>query len=140
MRNKWVGVCAVSLLLLAGCSSTRSTAPEDDSRTIRTTCHRVVLHQDAEGQEISSKIVADLRGGSQLDLTSMDKEQFTELIMKHGHISVASKVLVGDQEVVCQIEEITNYRELKRLRKNLKDYEKKIRKFLKSDRRRLELE
>ncbi|NOZ94518.1 MAG: hypothetical protein GXP47_07245 [Acidobacteria bacterium] len=140
MQHKWIGVCAVALALSVGCGSTRSTAPDDGTRVIRTTCHRVVLSQDAGGKEISAKIVADLRDGSHLDLTTMDKEEFSAIIMKHGHLSVASKVLVGDQEVVCQIEEITNYRELKRLRKNLKSYEKKVRKFVEGKDRSLDLE
>jgi len=140
MKQTWIGVCAVILAFSLACGSTRSAAPDDGTKVIRTTCHRVVLPQDMAGKEVSSKIVADLRDGSQLDLTSMDQEEFEAIIMKHGHLSVASKVLVGDQEVVCQIEEITNYRELKRLRKNLKDYKKRVRKFVGNSDRRLELE
>jgi len=140
MKTIWIGVCAGALALSLGCGSTRGAAPEDGRRVIRTTCHEVVLHQDAGGEEISSRIVADLRDGTQLDLTSMDEEEFVKIIMKHGHLSVASKVLVGDQEVVCEIEEITNYRELKKIRKRLKDYEKRIRKFVGSDHTRLELD
>ncbi len=140
MKYLLTGVCTTLLVISLGCGSTRSAVPDDGPRSIRTSCDRLVLPEDSGGKEVSSKIVADLRDGSRLDLTSMDEEEFAKVIRKHGHLSVASKVLIGDQELVCEIEEITNYRELKRMRKHLEDYEKRIRKFIESDKKRLRLE
>ena len=62
------------------------------------------------------------------------------MIRKHGHLSVGSRVVIGDQELVCEIEGVTSYRELKRMRKHLEDDEKRVRKFLEGDKKRLQLE
>ena len=139
MKMMWVGVCAVVLAVSMGCGSTRNAAPQDQARSIRTSCDHVVLPDDIKGDEVGARIVADLRSGEHLDLTTMGQEEFDKVIRKYGHLSVGSRVTIGNQELVCEIEEITNYRELKHMQKNLKDYEKEVRKFIASDKEQLRM-
>jgi len=80
----------------------------------------------------SAKIVAELRGGRQVDLTDMDEEAFKELIMREGHLSVGALFQVGDELVVLDVGGMTFYKELLKLRKRLDKAVKKVEKFLKS--------
>jgi len=144
LKYMYAGLLITGLVLPLGCRSTGAgggeAAPDDGTRSIVTSCDRVVLTGNVGADEVSSRIVADLRDGSRLDLSSMDEEEFAKVIRKHGHLSVGSRVVIGDQELVCEIEGVTSYRELKRMRKHLEDDEKRVRKFLEGDKKRLQLE
>ncbi len=87
----------------------------------------------------SAKIMADLRGGRQVDLTEMDRETFKELIMKEGHLSVGALFQVGDQLIVLDVGGMTYYKELEKLRKRLTKAVKKVEKFLKSGKSELKI-
>ena len=78
----------------------------------------------------SARIMADLRGGRQVDLTDMDEETFKELILKEGHLSVGALFQVGDQLIVLDVGGMTFYKELVKLRKRLAKAVKKVEKFL----------
>ena len=80
----------------------------------------------------SARIMADLRGGRQVELTEMDEETFKDLIMKEGHLSVGALFQVGDQLIVLDVGGMTHYKELEKLRKRLGKAVKKVEKFLRS--------